>query len=208
MQQLYQVATTLSNKLHALGFVSHLAHQVTRIRKVCFNSGLTIPVDLLSVPTVETMAQFLHFLSRALCEETSVLYWEGREGAGYIVSAVTALCPEDVWISVEGQLIFQGDRRSVMVSIKSEVPTQFSLETWVVTCRPGRLDIGVDFFRILVVLLVVCCTVATVCLLLFGVSLRTEKFGDGDVLERVWSERRVGDGRCVGGLRRLGFSIA
>ena len=129
MVQLGEVASTLSNKLRALGFGSHLALHVTRIREVYFNSGQAIPQDLLSTPTVETMVQFLQDLSRALREETSIIYWEGREGAGYIVSLVMALCPEDVWVSVEGDLILQGDRRSVVISIMSEGPTRFSLET-------------------------------------------------------------------------------
>ena len=129
MSQLSQVASTLSQKLGALGFGSHLAFHVTRIREVYFNSGLDIPPNLLSTPSIETMVQFLQALSKALCDESAVLHWEGTEGVGIILSIVMAICPDDAWVSVENELISKGDRRSVVISIKAEGPTRFSLET-------------------------------------------------------------------------------
>jgi hypothetical protein len=135
MKQLSEVAVKLSGKLGVLGFGTHVACQVTRIREVYFNADLTIPQDLLSTPSVETMVEFMQVLSRALCEETSILYWEGHEGAGLFLSIIMALCPDDAWINIEHELIFHGIRRSIVISILSEGPTQFSLET--VICGTG-----------------------------------------------------------------------
>jgi hypothetical protein len=42
---------------------------------------------------------------------------------------VMAMCPEDVFLTIENEIVFQGRRRSVIIDIKSETKTQFSVET-------------------------------------------------------------------------------
>lgn len=113
----------------AFGFGNHLAFHVSRIREVYFNSGLPIPQNLLVFPTAETMAEFLHALSRALLEEHSMLYFEGCQGVGHILAIVMALCPEDTMVTIENEIVSQGQRRSVVIAIQSETPSQFSVES-------------------------------------------------------------------------------
>src|SRR5271170_2200723 len=127
--QIGQVARTLSNILGAFGFGSHLALHVTRIREAYFNSGIQVPPYLLQIPTVETMTEFLYSLSRALQEEHSVLYFQGCEGVGYTLAIAMALCPDDVFVTVENEVIFQEARRSVIFDIQSALPSQFSIES-------------------------------------------------------------------------------
>ena len=105
--QIGQVARTLGNKLAAFGFGNHLALHVTRVRRAYFDSGVEIPKDLLIFPTVETMAEFLHGLSRALREQNSMLYFQGCKGVGYMLAIAMAICPDDVFVSVENELIFK-----------------------------------------------------------------------------------------------------
>jgi hypothetical protein len=127
--QVAQVASTLSKKLSAFGFGNHLAFHVTRIREVYLNSGKEIPQNLLVFPTVETMTEFLHCLSRALQEEQSILYFEGCAGVAYMVAIVMAMCPEDAFVAIEGEVVFQGTRRSVFIDIRIESKTNFSVES-------------------------------------------------------------------------------
>jgi len=127
--QLGQVAGTLSKKLAALGFGNHLADHVTRVRQAYFDSGIEVPRDLLVLPTLETMTDFLHSLSRALQEEHSMLYFQGCKGVGYMLAIAMALCPDDVLVTVENEVIFQGQRRSAIFDIQAASTTQFSIES-------------------------------------------------------------------------------
>lgn len=127
--QLGRVSGILSKKLAAFGFGNHLAVHVTRIREAYFNSGIEVPQNLLAFPTVETIAEFLHCLSRALMEEQSMLYFQGCRGVGHLLAIVMALCPDDVLVTVENEVIFQGERRSVIFDIQSSSKTQFSIES-------------------------------------------------------------------------------
>lgn len=129
VHQLFVAGQNLAKKLSALGFGNHLALQVTRIREAYFNAGLDVPKTLLEKPTIETMVDFLCSLRRALQEESSILCFEGCEAAGYIVALVMALCPDDVELSVEGVIIFKGQRRSVVISVNSRNTTTFQIET-------------------------------------------------------------------------------
>lgn len=129
MVQLHQVAKTLSNKLRSLAFGSHLAVHVTRIREVYLNSSLEIPSSFLDSISPETMTDLLAMLHTALVDETSILYVEGSRGLGYIVAFIMALCPNNTTVIVKDIIIFQGERRSVYISIKCNTPTHFGLET-------------------------------------------------------------------------------
>src|ERR1700736_5115828 len=129
MDQLGRVALILSNKLGALGFGSHLALHATRIREAYFNSGLQIPTTLVDVITPNTMLDILVGLHSALFEESLILYIEGSQGIAYIVALLLAFCPDDISVALENETLFQGQRRSVVVSIKADGQTQFGVET-------------------------------------------------------------------------------
>ena len=129
MSQLSRVAKTLSNKLGVIGFGTHLAEQATRIRETYFKMNLEVTRTLLDVMTTVTMVEVLTELHRALTEEATILYVEGFHGIGQIVAFLTALCPDDVSVAVEGETIFRGHRRSVIVSIIANQPVKFGVET-------------------------------------------------------------------------------
>jgi len=148
--QMYEVAKTLSKKLAAFGFGNHLALHVTRVREAYLNSGFHIPDNLLVFPTVETMTDFLHSLSRALQQEDLMLYFQGCKGAGYLLAIVMALCPDDCLVTVENEIIFQGERRSVIFDIQSASPTQFSIESILYTSGQSQTNpriVSIEFGR-------------------------------------------------------------
>ena len=68
-------------------------------------------------------------LHKALREENSILHVQGCQGVGPLVALVMALCPDNATISVENATIYTSLRRSVVISIKSDFPTVFSVET-------------------------------------------------------------------------------
>jgi len=79
---------------------------------------------------METMVEFLSALRTALQEDNSVLYFDGCRGAGQIVALVMALCPEDSVIMAEDEVISQGGRSNVIVSIRAQSKeSSFALET-------------------------------------------------------------------------------
>ena len=135
MVQLADVAEKLANKLQPLAFGRHHAQQLTRIRQTYLMSGIetgpSFNEGLLDRMTVEDMAQLLSYLQRALREATLILHIEGFRGLGAIVSMITALCPDDTLLAVEGGILFQGERQSVIISIMANRETSFSLETTV-----------------------------------------------------------------------------
>jgi hypothetical protein len=109
----------LENKMACLGFGNLYAAQVTRLRQCFFEAGLDIPNDLADTPTEEDMCAFLICLRDALRDEHLVLRYSGTKCAGSLVSMVLAMCPEDVWVEVNGETVTRGCRDSVMFSITS-----------------------------------------------------------------------------------------
>ncbi|KAL7783809.1 hypothetical protein V8C37DRAFT_414650 [Trichoderma ceciliae] len=132
MAQLSDLAEIVANKLQPLAFGQHHAIQVTRIREVYFNLGIELPTSTLSSLldriTVDSMVDLLSVVQQALREETSMAYIEGFQGLGGIVSLLMALCPDDILLLVENGIIFQGQRRSVVISVAREKTTSFSVE--------------------------------------------------------------------------------
>ncbi|KAF8242563.1 hypothetical protein K440DRAFT_565125, partial [Wilcoxina mikolae CBS 423.85] len=121
INQLAQVSQVLAAKLAAIGFGNYLATVVTRLREAYLNMDVTtIPTEFLDIPTQETIASFLQGLSVALTEDQSILRLEGCKGIGYILSLVLALCPEDVWVYLENEPFFQGERRNIVVVIGND----------------------------------------------------------------------------------------
>lgn len=139
MAHLGRVAKVLSNKLGSLAYGTHLALHVTRIREAYFNAGLQIPRNLLDSVTINTMVDILVDLRTALTEEHSILYFEGCQGLGNIVALLLAICPDDVSLAVENEIIFQGTRRSVVISIKAGSSTRFGVETIILDKEPTPL---------------------------------------------------------------------
>src|SRR5438045_4363692 len=78
---------------------------------------------------METMAELLSALQAALQDESEMLYVEGFQGLGVIVAIIMALCPNDVLVNIEDVTLFQGERQSVVISIKLNTQTRFGLET-------------------------------------------------------------------------------
>ena len=140
MSQLGRVAATLSNKLGAIGYGSHLADQATRIRQAYLFSERRIPLGLVDLLAETTMVDLLLLIHRALTEETSILYVEGCYGIARIIAILTALCPDDVFVLVENEIIFRGVRRSIIVSVKANQIVKFGIETVLVNKRSKSLN--------------------------------------------------------------------
>jgi hypothetical protein len=108
VSQFTRVAQVLSRKMRTIGWGTRLAHYATRIRKVYLDANLPIPRTLADEPSVESMVDFLAQLHTALEEERTILHVEGCHGAAVYVSILMTLCPEDVYVQVENEVIFQG----------------------------------------------------------------------------------------------------
>lgn len=119
VDQLSHVNLCLERKLDCLGFGNLLAQQLTRLRLCYFEVGSSIPTDFADTPTAETMQEFLICLQQALQDERAILHYCGTKGAGPLISVALCLCPEDVQIEVEGEIIQQGLRNSVIFSIRN-----------------------------------------------------------------------------------------
>lgn len=117
ISQLSDVSACLADKLSCLGFGNLLALHVTRLRQTFFEAAREVPRDLVDMPTEETMQDFLFELQSALQVEHLMLQFQGSKGAGPLVALLMCLCPDDVRIEVEGELIHQGIRTSVVLSI-------------------------------------------------------------------------------------------
>ncbi|EPS41015.1 hypothetical protein H072_5100 [Dactylellina haptotyla CBS 200.50] len=115
--QLRDVSRVLAAKLRGIGFGTHLAKQVTRIREAYLYMNEREPRDLLDIESTETMVQLLRCLHFALIDENSGMRYEGTTGAGYAAAFFTALCPEDTLIIVEGEIIYAGARQSIILDI-------------------------------------------------------------------------------------------
>ncbi|KAK3940410.1 hypothetical protein QBC46DRAFT_288326 [Diplogelasinospora grovesii] len=134
MSQLSDAAEGISNKLKTLAFGRHHATQVTRIRETYLHLGLELPpsmsATLIDGLTAEKMVDLLDCVQQALRGESSRVYIDGFQGMGTIVSLLTALCPDDLLLMVEGGIIHQGDRVSIVVSIiHKRADVDISLET-------------------------------------------------------------------------------
>ncbi|KAF2964209.1 hypothetical protein GQX73_g9370 [Xylaria multiplex] len=132
MAQLSDLAEVVSNKLKPLAFGQHHAIQVTRIRETYLRSDIELPpqtsASLLERLTIDSMVELLDAVQQALQDSTLLLYIEGFQGLGGVVSLLMALCPDDVTLLIEGEVIFQGQRRTIIISVKHEGKTLFGLE--------------------------------------------------------------------------------
>ncbi|KAK1753772.1 hypothetical protein QBC47DRAFT_347854 [Echria macrotheca] len=139
LNQLGDVCMCLQNKLACLGFGNHLAAQLTHLRECFFESGQEYPRDLADTPTEEVMHAFLMGVRNALREENLSLYFSGSQCAGTLIALVLAICPEDVRVEVNGEMIMRGRRDTIVFSVTNEQDTtsRFSVEQ---SLRPNTRD--------------------------------------------------------------------
>ncbi|KAK6537158.1 hypothetical protein TWF694_011355 [Orbilia ellipsospora] len=132
MAQLADLAETLANKMQKLTFGEHLKFQIDRIQKTYLNLGTKLSSDaigsLLDRLTVESVVELLDAVQVALRDEDTVLYIEGFQGMGAVVGLLMGLCPGDIALFVENGVIFQGLRRSIIISIMHSKPFLLSKE--------------------------------------------------------------------------------
>ena len=117
LSQLGDVCMCLENKLACLGFGNHFASQLTRLRQCFFDAGQEVPRDLADTPTEEVMHAFLVCMRDALREEKLILHYSGTQCAGTLLALVLAVCPEDVRVDVDGEMIMRGHRDSIIFSV-------------------------------------------------------------------------------------------
>ena len=128
MDQLSSVARLLASKLGAVGFGSHLAECVTKVRMAYHAAGHEYPRDLLQEISAQSLVDYLHGISRALREELAVLYISGGRGIVILFAIAMALCPDDTTITVDDEIIFQGLRQSIFIQITDKAYTEFRVE--------------------------------------------------------------------------------
>lgn len=130
LSQLGDVCMCLENKLACLGFGNHLAAQLTRLRQCFFEAGQQVPGDLVDTPTEEVMHAFLVNVRDALHKENQTLHFLGSRCAGALIALALAICPEDVRVQVDGEIIARGQRDSIIFSVTNEpqVGSRFYME--------------------------------------------------------------------------------
>ncbi|KAF3243568.1 hypothetical protein TWF217_011241 [Orbilia oligospora] len=121
MSQLSDLAEIVSNKMQSVRFGQHFAEQVTRIRMTYFNSNVNVPcpdmASLLDRIEVDSLVDILNKAQTALQDEMTTLRIEGFVGIAYLAALFTGLCQDDVLLLVENEVIFQGLRRSIIISV-------------------------------------------------------------------------------------------
>jgi hypothetical protein len=129
--QLAAVSHCLEQKLACLGFGNHLAHELTRLRLCCPDGGARAPKSLDHIPTIEVMQEYLVDIQKALSHEDELFRYRGNRSAGIFVAIATFICPDDVLIEVDGEILFKGERQSVVFSIVSDAGqgTSFHVES-------------------------------------------------------------------------------
>ena len=116
-KQLGDVCMILESKLGCLGFGNHLAHHVTRIRQCFFEVELETPRDLVNTPSAEDMHAFLNKVRDALQDESLVLRFSGTHCSAIFLALILGICPEDVTIQVNGEVIMSGLRENLVFSV-------------------------------------------------------------------------------------------
>ncbi|KAF5631693.1 NFX1-type zinc finger-containing protein [Fusarium sp. NRRL 52700] len=129
--QLGDVCMLLERKSACLGFGNHLALQVTRLRQCFFEAGLDVPRDLADTPTEEDLNNFLSGVCSALGDESLVLQVSGTRCVGTLLALTLAMCPEDVSVRINREVLMSGLRDNIIFSVTTEdgSSTQIHLET-------------------------------------------------------------------------------
>ncbi|EGX48475.1 hypothetical protein AOL_s00080g104 [Orbilia oligospora ATCC 24927] len=148
MSQLSDLAEIVSSKMQAVRFGQHFAEQVTRIRMTYFNSNVNVPcpdmASLLDRIEVDSLVDILSKAQTALQDEMTTLRIEGFVGIAYLAALFTGLCQDDVLLLVENEVIFQGLRRSIIISVvhgkkilETSLEISFNLCKQIVQLRHG-----------------------------------------------------------------------
>jgi hypothetical protein len=156
VNQLADVARDVREKLDFEDFGGMLRKQGSRIPvKFCYATNTAaadaaaaaaaapIPDDVDMAPTEETIVDFLISLHKALQDENKILRYIGTTSAAVLVALTQALCPDDLRVEVQGRLIQQGTRDSVIFSI-DHVANQPRFVDEVVQCPACMFPHGLD----------------------------------------------------------------
>ncbi|KAF6813830.1 hypothetical protein CSOJ01_04395 [Colletotrichum sojae] len=139
--QLGRVCACVHDKLGCLGFGNYLAEHVTRLRQCYFEAGLDCPRDLADTPAEDDVQAFLVCLRDALQDETVMLRYSGTRCAAVWMTLVLLLCPEDVRIEVNREVIHAGIRDTVMLTVDPALsPASFRTESRLSKGSPDLQD--------------------------------------------------------------------
>ena len=149
--QLADVAELLASKLAVLGLGNIIAQQVLKIHSVYEQLTTKVPYEMLQPLTLDAMVEFLYSVSKALCEEGTIVRISGTQGMGYVVALVLVMFPLDTTFIIEGLVIQEGTRRSIILDLGSTSTSSGTVmiqtETKLSSSIPGTLlpiDIGVQ----------------------------------------------------------------
>lgn len=139
--QLGDVCMLLERKSACLGFGNHLALQVTRLRQCFFEAGLDVPRNLADTPTEEDLNHFLSGVCSALQDESLVLQVSGTRCVGTLLALTLAMCPEDISVRINREVLMSGLRDNIIFSVTTEdgSSTQIHLETKLEKKKAGFL---------------------------------------------------------------------
>lgn len=127
--QLVRVARALSSKLETLGFGNILASQVVMVYDAYKLFGKPLPRNFLDKIPLETMAELLPAISRAVREESIVARITGSRSMGHILAIVMIMFPEDTFVTLDNVVVFEGPRKSILVEFTdSDGITNVALE--------------------------------------------------------------------------------
>ncbi|KAJ2901544.1 NFX1-type zinc finger-containing protein [Zalerion maritima] len=130
MSQLSQAASCVAAKLQCLGFGNHVADHVTRIRLFFLQADLPLPGNIMADIAPEHMVDLLVNISIALRDDKLALHISGTSGVAWLVSIVLAICPDDVLLDIEGNVVQGGMRDNIHISIsEDEGPLMLRLES-------------------------------------------------------------------------------
>ena len=142
-RQLADVCALVSGKVAKLDFPAVLALQATRIRSVYLNLGQDHPRNLVEEVDWNCMVDVLEVLSSALQRTDHLLRITGTFGQAYIMSLMLVVCPDDCQVTVEGQILHQGQRNKVWVDITAK-KDELTVDDYVLVLRDR------DFMRCLI----------------------------------------------------------
>ena len=147
--QLVAVARLLEKKLAALGFGNFMAHQVVQIHKMHQRLPNATPKHLLFELSSDTMKDILVQISQALRQEHAVIRIRGAYAAGYLLSLVLFMFPEDTLVTCDSIVVTEGTRKphSIIFEFgKNKTPTGLNahLEIYLEQSNGLKLPIEIE----------------------------------------------------------------
>ncbi|KAI4126045.1 MAG: hypothetical protein LQ347_005126 [Umbilicaria vellea] len=118
-KQISGVARCVSEKISSLGISHFLAEMATQIRQVYMNLNQRAPLDLVELPSVESMVDLLKGFATVCGQGELLLRLTGTEGMAYFATFFLAICPEDTTLTVEGIIIQQGLRNKIFIDVRT-----------------------------------------------------------------------------------------